>query len=72
MLDAQIVGAQMRMVAPHMLTRLAVAHRKLVMKGPTATAVRAWFLTLAEMSRMGAVPCEGFDWAMLEPQIQVH
>ena len=54
-----------------MLTRLAVVHRKMMIKGPTATVVRAWFMTLAEMSRMEVVPVVGFDWAMFEPAIQV-
>ena len=72
-LDAQVVGSQlMRIFAPHILTRFAVAHRKLMMKGPTATVVRAWFMMLAEMSKMSAVPVDGFDWAMFEPAIQVH
>ena len=62
----------MRMVAPHMLTRLAVVHRKMMIKGPTATVVRAWFMTLAMMSRDAADKIEGFDWDMIEPAIQVH
>ena len=43
----------------------------MAIKGPTATVVRAWFLTLAEMSCLGAVPYKGFDWDMLEPAIEV-